>query len=250
MVRFWAAVIADPDQYRRRALDALGSPGQERRPISGGMLDRPAGRRAGLLGVVALALDETAQAIGWFEQAAHTTRERLSRFDSTCLGALQWAYVDAGRVEDAQRQIESIFSSPAGLAGEFARNSALLVHAMLTDLTTDDSAPNQLLNLADAATRTAVYHPYLQARWRHARALVAAGRGDHAEAWRQLRFLFAADSEPVHYLLSNEALGDLASAASRIGRTDEAAEIISEQTSWSRAQRSLRARLICIERRR
>lgn len=64
----------------------------------------------------------------------------------------------------------------------------------------------------------------------HARLLRAAGTaaaavGDFDGAFRHFRSLFGADGAPVHYFLSRHSVADLAAAAQRAGRQEEAARI-------------------------
>ncbi|MGW1161230.1 helix-turn-helix transcriptional regulator [Streptomyces sp. NPDC002513] len=65
----------------------------------------------------------------------------------------------------------------------------------------------------------------------HARILRAAGTaagaaGDFDGAFRQFRSLFDDDGTPVHYFLSPRSVADLAAAAQRTGRQEEAAHIL------------------------
>ncbi|MFI6744262.1 AAA family ATPase [Nonomuraea sp. NPDC050451] len=65
----------------------------------------------------------------------------------------------------------------------------------------------------------------------HARLLRAAGTaaaaaGDFDAAFRHVRLLFEEDGAPLHYFLSHRAIADLAVAAHRTGRQEEAARIV------------------------
>ncbi|MFF4316153.1 ATP-binding protein [Streptomyces sp. NPDC001507] len=64
----------------------------------------------------------------------------------------------------------------------------------------------------------------LQVRHRHAMGMAAFAAGDHADAYEQLRATFTRDFRPapVHYHASLYYLGDLAAAAVRAGRADDA----------------------------
>jgi DNA-binding CsgD family transcriptional regulator len=65
----------------------------------------------------------------------------------------------------------------------------------------------------------------------HSRLLRAAGTaaaaaGDFDGAFRHFRLLFDEDGAPLHYFLSHLAIADLAAAAQRTGRQEEAAHIV------------------------
>jgi DNA-binding CsgD family transcriptional regulator len=65
----------------------------------------------------------------------------------------------------------------------------------------------------------------------HARLLRAAGStaataGDFDSAFRHFRMLFGEDGMPLHYFLSPRSVADLAAAAQRTGRQQEAAHIV------------------------
>jgi DNA-binding CsgD family transcriptional regulator len=238
--RFWAGIVADPSLDREGAIEALRSIRRQPPRLNSTSvgLDQSVGRRTGLIGLAASALDETDDAIQWFEQAG----TRLGRFDSTCLGALQWAYFDAGRFDDAGRQSDAISSSVAGRTGAFARDSADLVRAILAGLRTDGGTTDVLQHLSRSIDPRE--QPYLAARLRHGRALVAAGAGDHAEAWRQLAGLFGPDGTPIHYLLCDLALGDLAAAAHHSGHVDDAAKLVAESLARTTSGPSIRLNFV------
>jgi DNA-binding CsgD family transcriptional regulator len=68
----------------------------------------------------------------------------------------------------------------------------------------------------------------LQVRHRHAVGMASFVAGDHADAYEQLRATFTRDFRPapVHYHASLYYLGDLAAAAVRAGRTDDARTVV------------------------
>ncbi|MGW3943786.1 LuxR C-terminal-related transcriptional regulator, partial [Streptomyces phaeochromogenes] len=61
---------------------------------------------------------------------------------------------------------------------------------------------------------------------RRALGAAAAAEGAYETAYDQLRMVFTADGAPVHYHASYPALADLAAAAVRSGRREEAAAIV------------------------
>ncbi|GGN88387.1 transcriptional regulator [Streptomyces albiflavescens] len=66
------------------------------------------------------------------------------------------------------------------------------------------------------------------ARMLRARALAAAAQGDWARTFRQLRALFDTDGSPLHPFLSPRTIAELATAAQRIGREEEAAQVLAQ----------------------
>lgn len=64
------------------------------------------------------------------------------------------------------------------------------------------------------------------ARLLRARGLAAIARGDWDDSWRHLRELFTADGSPLHPVLSPRSIAELAVAAQRTGRPDEAVPIL------------------------
>ncbi|MEV6054729.1 helix-turn-helix transcriptional regulator [Streptomyces sp. NPDC052107] len=68
----------------------------------------------------------------------------------------------------------------------------------------------------------------LQVRHRHALGMAAFVAGDHADAYEQLRATFTRDFRPapVHYHASAYYLGDLAAAAVRAGRQEDARTVV------------------------
>ncbi|MFD4859021.1 helix-turn-helix transcriptional regulator [Streptomyces atratus] len=64
------------------------------------------------------------------------------------------------------------------------------------------------------------------ARMLRARGLAAIALGDWDGGWRHLRELFTADGSPLHPVLSPRSIAELAVAAQRTGRSDEAVPVL------------------------
>lgn len=64
------------------------------------------------------------------------------------------------------------------------------------------------------------------ARLLRAAGIAAAAAGDFDGAFRHMRLLFEEDGAPLHYFLSHPVIADLAAAAQRTGRQEEAARIV------------------------
>lgn len=66
------------------------------------------------------------------------------------------------------------------------------------------------------------------ARMLRARGLAAIALGDWDGGWRHLRELFTADGSPLHPVLSPRSIAELAVAAQRTGRSDEAVPVLAQ----------------------
>ncbi|WP_327172857.1 DUF2791 family P-loop domain-containing protein [Streptomyces sp. NBC_01336] len=77
-------------------------------------------------------------------------------------------------------------------------------------------------------------------------ATAATTEGDHGGAWEQLRGLFSSDAHcmALHYHASFYAIADLAAAAARVGRRDEARQVLEAVEQHLAGRESLRLTLL------
>ncbi|MCB5179400.1 helix-turn-helix transcriptional regulator [Streptomyces antimicrobicus] len=137
--------------------------------------------------------------------------------------ALASALMDTGRWTQAEEQLEEA----ATLAAVHKlRHLEIDIAALRVTLDALRGLPAEVP--ADPAW-TAV--PLAENRATHARLLRAAGaaaaaQGDFEASFRHMRSLFTEDGTPLHHFLSPRSVADLAAAAQRTGRQQEAARIV------------------------
>ncbi|MGK9462979.1 helix-turn-helix transcriptional regulator [Streptomyces sp. G6] len=176
------------------------------------------------LAIVAWILDQTALAARTFDEAFDRWQARGSLPDG--LGcAFGWAYLELGRWAEA-RSVAAEISAVASVAG--------LDHAEACAHALDATVLALLGEAADArrgAERALVLVDPLESRSvavfaRRALGLAAVAEGDYDTAYAQFRSAFTDDGGPVHYHVSYTVLAELASAAVRRGRREDAAELL------------------------
>jgi DNA-binding CsgD family transcriptional regulator len=129
--------------------------------------------------------------------------------------SLGWSYVDAGRWDQAL----AVAAEGADLGVAYKMPVVTLTCDLITGIV------HAMRGNAAEARRHAGYalagdperNRAIEARARHALGLAAVGEGDYAAAFSQLRGLFTADGQPLHFHLSYLALADLAAAGARAG---------------------------------
>jgi DNA-binding CsgD family transcriptional regulator len=193
-----ALPAADDDEARLWVLAVCGKTAQLRVLLRQSRRGRHAGAAAWLL-------DQTTDAIGLLH-GAHD--DGVAGGGS--LAALGWAYLDAGRWDDALRLTatrppETDVSPAAGslitATIEAARGNTEHARALIADALATDPEHSRLIT----------------ARARHALGLCALADGDYLTAFDHLSRLFGEDGAPYHYHASYLAAGDLALAAARSG---------------------------------
>ncbi|GGM06346.1 transcriptional regulator [Streptomyces fumigatiscleroticus] len=214
-LRTWVRAVSDPFGDR----DALVS----RLPrLAAEAEARPA--RLTTVGIMAWLLDETPLAVRVFDEAFDrwelhgTLPEGLS-------GAVAWAYVERGRWGDAREACArtTAVGRAAGLDHAVACAAAVdaTVLAYQGDATAARARAHEALALIDPLESRSV-----SVYARRALATAAAAEGAYETAYDRLRTAFTADGTPVHYHASFPALADLAAAAVRCGRREDAAGIV------------------------
>ncbi|MBO8183982.1 helix-turn-helix transcriptional regulator [Streptomyces spirodelae] len=176
------------------------------------------------VGIMAWLLDETPQAVRAFDEAFDRW-ELQGALPEGLGGAVAWAYVERGRWEQAREACARITAVGRATGLDHAVACAATVEATLLafqgEVSSARTRAEEALALVDPleSRSVAVYaHRALGA--------AAAAEGAYGTAYGRLRMIFTADGAPVHYHASYPALADLAAAAVRCGRHEEAAAIV------------------------
>ncbi|MFF5860682.1 ATP-binding protein [Streptomyces sp. NPDC012751] len=181
-----------------------------------------------ILGGAAWVLDETATAIRLLGAAAEHLRAATTVGSNATLGqALALAQFEAGAWEAAWASAEEARRIAAENGLEMAGRSAMFVGAALLALKGEAADARKLIDQAVAGVDPAESRA-LGARARWVRAMVAGVEGNHPLEYELLRRLFTVgeDPRPVHYHASYYGIGDLAAAALRVGKQDDAARVV------------------------
>lgn len=213
--RTWTRIVTNPFSGRAELVRLLSRAAAE----SAG---RP--ERLTALGVMAWLLDETPRAVRAFDEAFDRWEAR-GTLPEGMGGAAAWAYLEQGRWDRARESCARVTAVGSTLGIDHAVACATSVEAMLLALRGDTEAARGL-----AADALALVDP-LESRSvtvfvRRALGAAAAAEGAYETAYDQLRTVFAADGSPVHYHASYPALAELAAAAVRAGRREEAAAVV------------------------
>jgi DNA-binding CsgD family transcriptional regulator len=214
-MRTWVRAVSDPFDNRAELLSLLPQ-------IAGEARRRP--DRLTAFAITAWLLDETQQAVRAFDEAFDRWGLRGPLPDGLG-GAAAWSYVEQGRWGRAQEACirSSALGSAAGLDHAVACAAAVeaTVVAYQGDATTARARAEYALSLVDPLESRSV-----SVYARRALGAAALAEGAHEAAYDQLRTVFTPDGAPVHYHASYPALADLAAAAVRSGRREEAATIV------------------------
>ncbi|UNO43448.1 LuxR family transcriptional regulator [Streptomyces sp. MST-110588] len=211
----WVPVVSDPNGAGASLVPELPRLITEARDDATGLT---------ALAIVAWLLDQTTL-------AARTFDEAFGRWQThgpvpAGLGcAAGWTYLEQGRWADA-RSVAAEFSTVASTAG--------LDHAEACAKALDATVLALLGRPADArraAGRALALVDPLESRSvavfaRRALGLAAVAEGDYDTAYAQFRSAFTDDGDPVHYHVSYTVLAELAAAAVRRGRQQDAAELV------------------------
>ncbi|MFH9090741.1 ATP-binding protein [Streptomyces sp. NPDC017673] len=233
--QMWARASCDPFGDRgglpaaleRAEAEADGVPGQ-----------------LSVLGAAAWMLDETASGVRLLSAAMERLRTETTTAANAMVGqALALAQFDAGAWEAACESAEDAQRVAGENRLEAAAWVAVYVSAMVMALRGEDARglmarAVQGLDMSESRA--------LGVRMAVVRAAVAAAEGDHALEFELLRGLFTAgpDPRPVHYHCSLYGVGDLAAAAVRVGRPEEAVAAVDAVERWVGGGISPRLRLI------
>jgi DNA-binding CsgD family transcriptional regulator/tetratricopeptide (TPR) repeat protein len=185
-------------------------------------------------GAAAWALDQTADAIRLLEAARGMYAEPVTRAASGgVLAALGWAYLDAGRWDDALRLTATDGSDPGT---DIATSASSLIAAMIAVHRGNTSHARELIAAALAADPE--QGRLITARARHALGLCALADDDYPTAFSHLRQLFEDDGTPYHQHVSYLAAADLALASARAGRRTDGRQILKQAAALPAAAMS------------
>lgn len=213
--RIWVVAAMDPFRSRKELVAALAG--------AAGVGDS---LQLGALGAAAWTLDETALAVDLLVAAVDGRRAEGALGGSgsaqLCLG---WAYADQGRFGEAHMAAVAAAAIAAEGRLELVSAGTHALEAELCGLRGDTAGARER-----AAAALAMVDPQesraIAVRARHAVGVAAAAEGNHELAYEQFRMLFTADGAPVHFHASGYGLADLAAAAARTGRRDQARQVV------------------------
>ncbi|MFG2884580.1 AAA family ATPase [Streptomyces sp. NPDC048297] len=186
----------------------------------------PTAQMAGIhaLGGLAWLADESDLCVESLRQAYTLIRSYAAMgTSSSTLAAMGTALIDTGRWAEADEHLEET----AALAAVHKwRHHPADVEAMRVTLR---ALRGESAVMPDDRVWTAV--DLEENRATHARLLRAAGTaaaaaGDFDSAFRHFRLMFGEDGSPLHFFLSPRSVGDLAAAAQRTGREEEAERVV------------------------
>lgn len=213
--RTWVKAVTDPFTDRAELISLLPHLVAEANA-------RP--ERLTTVGIMAWLLDETPQAVRAFDEAVDQWEVRGSLPEGLG-GAVAWAYTERGRWDEAREACAR--TTAVGLAAglDHAVACAATVDAAVLAYQGDATAArvraDEALALIDPMESRSV-----SVYARRALGAAAAAEGAYESAYDQLRMAFTAEGEPAHYHASYPALADLAAAAVRCGRREDAATIL------------------------
>ncbi|WP_433193929.1 ATP-binding protein [Nocardia sp. CA-107356] len=191
---------------------------------------------------ICLRLDETATAAGLLNSVAHPERPDAH----VLLGGMMAAYLGTalfctGRWDEAERAVAKIDAGDTTLlAVQFAQFTQAAIAALRGDTArAATSAADILARIPDPAS---VSELTVRARW--VAGLAAITEGDHQSGFGWLRQNFDDAGVPLHYGVSCYGVADLAAAAARTGRTEEARTVLDHVVAATTGGPSLRLRLI------
>jgi DNA-binding CsgD family transcriptional regulator len=221
VLRLWIAASADPVGSRNQLLPPLHT-------IVNAPIAEPSLWRAAS---AAWLLDETDMAITMLQDAMRRLRAPGVQGNSGgSLTVLGWAYIDAGRWDEALEVAAEAAS--VGEAGhqEIVAASADVITATVLALRADSAAARW-----HAARALATVDPaecgLVAARARRALGVAALADGNYLQAFTQLSGLFSEDGTPLHNYASYLGVADLAAAAVRADRRIEGCDIIEHALS-------------------
>jgi DNA-binding CsgD family transcriptional regulator len=216
----WSQAAIDPHRQRTRLLDLLKDGLAAMSPDSLGDLTA--------LGGTTWILDETEQAVRILGRTMDVIRRAGSAgTNATVTQALALALFESGSWTAAQDAADDAFWMATEAGADNVTLGSCILQATLRALRGDHAVART--QAMEAVRRVDLRRSLsLQVRHRHALGMAAFVAGDHADAYEQLRATFTRDFRPapVHYHASLYYLGDLAAAAVRAGRGDDARTVV------------------------
>ncbi|MFF0479217.1 AAA family ATPase [Streptomyces sp. NPDC004284] len=238
--RLWVEAVADPFTDREVALQRLHD-------VTGSSWEGPLADPTTLgelivLGATAWLLDETDLSIRLLGRAMdHFRPAATAGTNCTVTQALALALFDSGAWTAAGSAAEAAFGLAAEAGAENVAVGAPILQATLRAVRGDHTGARER---AAEAVRGIELGKSRSLYVRHCQALgmAALAEGDHKAAYEHLRRVFTQDSPPapVHHHASLHYLADLAAAAVRAGRTDDARAVLRAAEDILEAPRSVR----------
>ncbi|MGP3922163.1 AAA family ATPase [Streptomyces sp. 8N616] len=214
-LRAWVLAVSDPSGSRAQLAPVL--PG-----LIAGTENDPG--RLTALAIVAWILDETALAVRTFDEAFDRWQARGPLPDGLA-GAAGWAYLEQGRWTQA-RMASTDIADVASVSGlDHAEACACAIDATVLALLGEQAGARERAGRALALVDP-VESRSIAVSARRALGLAAVAEGDYDTAYEQFRSAFTGDGDPVHYHVSYTVLAELAAAASRSGRREDASEVL------------------------
>ncbi|MGW0767150.1 AAA family ATPase [Streptomyces sp. NPDC002676] len=224
--RVWAEAVSRPFTDREKALQRL-------RDVAGSLSEGlvPDVTTLGdltMLGAAAWIFDETDLSVRLLGRAMdHYRPAATAGTNCTLTHVLALALFDSGAWTAAGSTAEEAYGLAAEAGADYITVGAPLIQATLSAVRGDHSGARER---ATEAVRGIDLHKSRSLYVRHCRALgmAALAEGDHRTAYEHLRRVFTQDSPPmpVHHHASPYHLADLAAAAVRVGRADDARDVL------------------------
>lgn len=181
-----------------------------------------------MLGAVAWILDETDLTVRLLGQAMeHLRRAATAGANATVAQAYALALFESGAWTAARSAADDAFWMATEAGADNVTVGSPILQATLRAAGGDHAAARAQANDAvrgiDLRKSRSLY-----VRYRHALGMAALAEGDYNAAYEQLRRVFTQDFHPapVHYHASYYYLADLAAAAVRAGRADDARAVL------------------------
>lgn len=224
--RLWAEAVARPFTEREKAVKRLHDVVDGLR--DGGVSDVTMLGDLTMLGATAWILDETDLSVRLLGRAMDHFRPAVTAgTNSTVTQALALALFDSGAWTAAGSAAEDAYGLAAEAGAENVAVGAPILQATLRAVRGDHAGARERAGEAvrgvDLSKSRSLYVRHCQAL-----GMAALAEGDHGAAYEHLRRVFTQDSPPlpVHHHASHYYLADLAAAAVRVGRADDAHAVL------------------------
>ena len=249
LVTMLDAAAPAPDEviatFVRLTIDPAAHPGRTLcdttvAPRPGTPLSPPARFRLSVLGTIAWYEDRSRLAVDLLRAAAGELRAPRSFPPGTeALPVLVSALIDTGEWDEAERCAERAGADRLPLIGANLAALRAELHALRGD-------SEQALYLAQRTWQDLDIQENRSTHLRllRAAALAAIGTGDYENGYRHLRAMFDVDGRALHPFLAAHSVADLAAAAARGGRRDDARPVVDQVRADAGAEPSTRMRLL------
>ncbi|GGY51277.1 hypothetical protein GCM10010363_35340 [Streptomyces omiyaensis] len=232
--RLWTRLVADPFADRDATLAELRRLTAE--------TSQPTLSDLVVLGAAAWILDETELAVRLLGRARdHHRHAATAGANCTVAQALALAHFERGAWTAAATAAEEAFAMATEAGADNVTVGAPILQAALRAVRGDsDGARARAAGAVHGVDLRGSRSLYV--RHRQALGLAAAAEADHATAYAHLRRSFTRDFHPVpvHHHTSVHQLADLAAAAVRAGRADDARAVLGSTTAELGSARSAR----------